>query len=89
MFFGPQGLGGPTVAPTVRGPGCPPAPPSDHWECGFEPRSPSPRSWFWGCLTQTMHILGHFLAITRLFLRHIVELEGNKGLFVITKSRTT
>ena len=36
------------------------------------------RSWFWGCLTQTAHLFRHFWS----FLIHIMELEGNKGLFV-------
>ena len=31
IFFDPGTLVDPPVAPTVRGPGCPPAPPSDHW----------------------------------------------------------
>ena len=31
IFVAPGSLAGPPLAPTVRGPGCPPAPPSDHW----------------------------------------------------------
>ena len=30
-FFSPGDPSGPTVGPAVRGPGCPPAVPSDHW----------------------------------------------------------
>ena len=90
FFFASWTLVDPPLAPTVRGPGCPPAPPSDHW-CGrlgvswgdYEAWKPQkvggcgwtrcPRnsvlshiaqdtacSWFWGCLTQTARILGHF-----------------------------
>ena len=35
FFFGPGTLVDPLLAPTVRGPGCPPAPPSDHWYGGL------------------------------------------------------
>ena len=35
IFFGPGTLVDPLLAPTVRGPGCPPAPPSDHWYGGL------------------------------------------------------
>ena len=35
IFFAPGNLVDPPVAPTVRGPGCPPAPPSDHWYGGL------------------------------------------------------
>ena len=31
IFFAPGTLVDPPLAPAVRGPGCPPAPPSDHW----------------------------------------------------------
>ena len=31
LFFAPGTLVDPPLAPTVRGPGCPPAVPSDHW----------------------------------------------------------
>ena len=31
IFFAPGTLVDPSLAPAVRGPGCPPAPPSDHW----------------------------------------------------------
>ena len=34
ILFAPGTLVDPPVAPTVRGPGCPPAPPSDHWYGG-------------------------------------------------------
>ena len=43
------------------------------------------RSWFWACLTQTVHIQ----AIFGPFLGHIVELEGKKGLFFTVQSRRT
>ena len=35
FFFAPGTLVDPLWAPTVRGPGCPPAPPSDHWYGGL------------------------------------------------------
>ena len=35
IFFAPGTLVDPPLAPTVRGPGCPPAPPSDHWYGGL------------------------------------------------------
>ena len=35
IFFAPQTLLDPPLALTVRGPGCPPAPPSDHWYRGL------------------------------------------------------
>ena len=35
IFFAPGTLVDPPVGPTVRGPGCPPAPPSDHWYEGL------------------------------------------------------
>ena len=35
IFFDPGTLVDPPVAPTMRGPGCPPAPPSDHWYGGL------------------------------------------------------
>ena len=89
-FFAPRAMVDPPLAPTVRGPGCPPTPPSDilhgvlgvslgDYEalkpqklggCGWPrcPRNPgmshvaqdTARSWFWGCLTPTAHIFGHF-----------------------------
>ena len=34
-FFAPGTLVDPPLAPAVRGPGCPPAPPSDHWFGGL------------------------------------------------------
>ena len=34
-FFAPGTPGDPPLAPTVRGPGCPPAAPSDHWYVGL------------------------------------------------------
>ena len=118
IVFAPGTLVDPPLGPTVRGPGCPPAPPSDHWygglgvllgdseawkpqkvgDCGWTrcprnsvlshvaqniARSLSPGYW-----TQTTHIWP-FLAIFGPFLGRIVELEGNKGLFVMRKSRRT
>ena len=47
------------------------------------------RSPFWGLLTQTVRNLGHFQPFFGPFLGHIVELEGNKGLFVTGQSRRT
>ena len=35
IFFAPVTLVDPPLAPAVRGPGCPPAPPSDHWYGGL------------------------------------------------------
>ena len=35
IFFAPGTLVDPPLAPAVRGPGCPPAPPSDHWLGGL------------------------------------------------------
>ena len=35
IFFAPGTLVDPPLAPTVRGPGCPPAAPSDHWYGGL------------------------------------------------------
>ena len=35
IFFAPGTQVDPTFAPAVRGPGCPPAPPSDHWYGGL------------------------------------------------------
>ena len=35
IFFAPGTLVDPPLAPAVRGPGCPPAPPSDHWFGGL------------------------------------------------------
>ena len=35
IFFSPGTLVDPPLAPIVRGPGCPPAPPSDHWYRGL------------------------------------------------------
>ena len=35
IFFASGTLVDPPVAPAVRGPGCPPAPPSDHWYGGL------------------------------------------------------
>ena len=35
IFFAPATLADPALAPTVRGPACPPAPPSDHWYGGL------------------------------------------------------
>ena len=35
IFFAPGTLVYPPLAPAVRGPGCPPAPPSDHWYGGL------------------------------------------------------
>ena len=35
IFFDPGTLVDPPLAPTVRGPGCPPAAPSDHWYGGL------------------------------------------------------
>ena len=90
FFSAPGTLVDPPLAPTVRGLGYLPAPPSDHryrglgvslgdfeaWKpqkvggCG-RTRCPyildlshvaedAARAWFWPCLTQTVHILGHF-----------------------------
>ena len=35
IFFAPGTMVDPPLAPTVRGPRCPPAPPSDHWYGGL------------------------------------------------------
>ena len=35
IFFAPGTLVDPPLAPAVRGPGCPPAPPGDHWFGGL------------------------------------------------------
>ena len=35
IFVAPGTLVDPPLAPSVRGPGCPPAPPSDHWYGGL------------------------------------------------------
>ena len=35
FFFAPGTLVDPPLAPAVRWPGCPPAPPSDHWYGGL------------------------------------------------------
>ena len=35
FFFATATLMDPPLAPAVRGPGCPPAPPSDHWYGGL------------------------------------------------------
>ena len=35
IFFAPGTLVDPPLAPAVRGPGCPPAPPNDHWYGGL------------------------------------------------------
>ena len=118
IFFAPGTLVDPPLAPTVRGPGCPPGPPSDHrYGClgvslgeseAWKPqkvggygwtRCPqnsvlshvaqdTARSWFWACLTRTMHIQAIFSPFWAV-LGHIVELEDNKGLFVTRKSRRT
>ena len=45
FFFDPGTLVDPPVAPTVRGPGCPPAPPSDHWFGGLGGLLGDPERW--------------------------------------------
>ena len=57
---------------------------------GFAPHSPryNPLLVLGMVDTNNAHF-GPFLAIFGLFLGHIVELEGNKGLFVTGQSRRT
>ena len=56
----------------------------------FEPRSPRYGPVFvLGCRDKCCAQFGPFLAIFRPFVRHIAELEGNKGLFVTRKSGHT
>ena len=45
IFFDPGTLVDPPVAPTVRGPGCPPAPPSDHWYGGLSGSLGDSKGW--------------------------------------------
>ena len=58
---------------------------------GFEPRSPRYDLFLVVGLVDTKCAFCHlpFLATFELFLGHIVELQGNKGLFVTRKSRRT
>ena len=57
---------------------------------GFEPRSPRCGPFLvLGLFDTNCAHSGPFLAILGPFLGHIVELEGNKGLFVTRKSRRT
>ena len=117
-FFALGTLVDPPLAPAVRRPGCPPAPPSDHWcralggllgdsetwkpqkvgGCGWT-RCPqnsdlshvaqdTARSWFRGVGAHSA-VLGAFWRLFGPFLGHIVELGGNKELFVIVKSSRT
>ena len=110
IFFALGTLVDPPLAPTVRGPGCPPAPLSDHWYgglgvslgdseawkpqkvggCGWNrcPRNSglshvaqdTARAWYRGVGAHG----ADFWAFWRPFwpfLRHIVELNGTRGLF--------
>ena len=45
IFFALGTLVDPPLAPTVRGPGCPPAPPSDHWYGGQGGSSGDSEAW--------------------------------------------
>ena len=45
IFFAPGTLVDPLLAPAVRGPGCPPAPPSDHWYGGLGVRLGDSEGW--------------------------------------------
>ena len=45
IFFAPGTLVDPPLAPAVRGPGCPPAPPSDHWFGGLGVRLGYSEAW--------------------------------------------
>ena len=98
----------PLLAPTVRGPGCPPAPPREQFYGGLGISGDS-EAWKpqkvghcgWNTCPQNFdlsHVAqddtkcvqsGPFSAIFGPFLGHIVELEGNKGLFVTGQSRST
>ena len=117
-FFRPGTLVDPSLAPAVRGPGCPPAVPSEHWYgclgvrlgdsegckpqkvggCGWT-RCPwnrilkhiaqdTARAWFRG-LVKMAQIFGAFWRLFGLFLGHIVELGGTRGLFDTVKSSRT
>ena len=103
------------LAPFVRRPGCPPAPPSGHrygglgvslgeseaWEsqkvggCGWTRCPPNSdlshvaqgtaRAWFQGVGAHCADF-GAFWRLVGLFLGHIVELKGTRGLFDTVKS---
>ena len=108
----------PRLAPTVRGPGCPPAVPSDHWYgglgvslgdseawksqkvggCGWTrcPRNSdlshvaqdTARAWFRGVGAHCADF-GAFWRLFGLFLGHIVQLKGTRGLLDTVKSSCT
>ena len=110
IFFASGTLMDPPLAPAVRRPGSPRAPPSDHWYgglgvslgnseawkpqkvggCGWTrcPRNSvlshvaqdTARAWFRGVGAHCADF-GAFWRLLVLFLGHIVELKGNRGLF--------
>ena len=108
----------PPVAPKVRGPSCPMAPPHDHWYGGLGVSLGDSEAWksqnlgvagglgalgigivatnprygqflVLGLFDTSSAYSGPFLAIFGPSLGHILEVEGNKGLFVTRKSRRT
>ena len=84
IFFAPGTLVDPPLAPTVRGPGCPPAAPSDHWHGGlgvslgdseaWKPQKVGGRGWT-RCPRNLVlsHVAQDFL-VSGLFNTHIAQL---------------
>ena len=140
IFFAPGTLVDPPLAPTVRRPGCPPAPPGDHWYGGlggslgvskaWKPQKVGGSGWTrclrnsdlshvaqdtprtatfvpvrtlkwlynskkirpvlgFGSLVRIAQVFGAFWRLFGLFLGHIVELKGTRGLFDTVKSSRT
>ena len=117
-FFAPGTLVDPPLAATMRGPGCPPAEPSDHrcgglgvslgdseaWKpqkvggCGWTrcPRNSdlnhvvqdTARPWF-RVVGARCTAFGAFSRLFGLFLGHIVDLKGTRGLLDTAKSSRT
>ena len=118
IFSAPGTLVDPLLALAGRGPGCPPAPPSDHrYGClgvslgdseAWKPQKVGgcewtrcPHNWDLSHVVQdTAHawfrgvgahyvVFGTFWRLFGLFLGHIVELKGTRGLFDTAKSSHT
>ena len=69
IFFAPGTLVDPPLAPSVRQPGCPPAPPSDHWYGGLGVSLGDCQAW----KAQKVGVCGWARCPHNLFLSHVAQ----------------